>query len=185
MNVGLCFKLGIIAMCVLLKTTDTDVVVPAEKIVCHKFFVTIGAWSHLQRIAAHEVTWILSPELAFAWWPMFNAFIICDTVSALVGRSKRTCQEVLHEKVKQLRTFHQGKMHCVTPQAFWVSGWICLESNFRDIACLANSWKLFYKNSTALKITYLEFGVYKKGFLQFLQWHVFDLFIRCPTYIPI
>jgi len=81
---------------ILIKTVDTDVVVLAvafqQRIACDELWVALGTGHHLRYIPAHELACVLGPERACAL-PMFHAFTGCDTVSAFVGRGKKTCWE--------------------------------------------------------------------------------------------
>src|SRR6218665_425874 len=82
---------------IVIKTVDTDVVVLAiafqQKIACLELWVALGTGQNLRYIPAHELACILGPERACAL-PMFHAFTGCDTVSAFIGRGKKTCWEV-------------------------------------------------------------------------------------------
>ena len=82
---------------ILLRTVDTDVVVLAvafhQRLECDQLWLAFGTGQHLRYIPAHELAAGLGPQRSLAL-PLFHALTGCDTVSAFVGRGKKTCWEV-------------------------------------------------------------------------------------------
>jgi hypothetical protein len=92
----------------LIKTVDTDVVVLCvsffTRLSCQQLWVAFGVGKHFRYIPIHELVHALGPlkSLALAF---FHAFTGCDTVSAFVGRGKKTCWEIWKKYPEVTDTF--------------------------------------------------------------------------------
>ena len=82
---------------IMIRTSDTDVVVLAVSIVSRipavELWVAYGTGKHLQNIAVHIIAAALGRERAFAL-SMFHALSGCDTVSFFTGRGKKTAWDI-------------------------------------------------------------------------------------------
>jgi hypothetical protein len=82
---------------ILIRTVDTDVVILAiafyYQLSCDELWIAFGTGKHLRYISVHGTAIALGPQHSLAL-PFFHAFTGCDTVSAFVGRGKKTCWEV-------------------------------------------------------------------------------------------
>lgn len=82
---------------IIIRTSDTDVVVLAVSIVsripAEELWVAYGTGKHLQNIAVHTIAAALGRERAFVL-PMFHALSGCDTVSFFAGRGKKTAWDI-------------------------------------------------------------------------------------------
>lgn len=62
--------------------------------ICNNFiFEILVCFFNLRYISAHELLFTMGPDRS-APLPLFHAFTGCDTVSAFVGRGKKTCWEI-------------------------------------------------------------------------------------------
>ena len=82
---------------IMIRTSDTDVVVLAvsivSKIPAEELWVAYCTGKHLQNIAVHTIAAALGRERAFVL-PMFHALTGCDTVSFFAGRGKKTAWDI-------------------------------------------------------------------------------------------
>lgn len=82
---------------IMIRTSDTDVVVLAVSIVsripAEELWVANGTGKHLQNIAVHTIAAALGRERAFVLL-MFHTLTGCDTVSFFAGRGKKTAWDI-------------------------------------------------------------------------------------------
>jgi len=79
---------------VVVRTVDTDVVVLAiafhDKIKCTELWIAFGTGRHFRHISIHDLASALGPQRSCGL-PVFHSLSGCDTVSAFVGRGRKTC----------------------------------------------------------------------------------------------
>jgi len=95
---------------ILIRTVDTDVVVLSvafcHKLCCEQLWLAFGTGQRFRYISAHDLASALGRQQACAL-PVFHAFTGCDTVSAFVGRGKKTCWEMWKKFPEVTQTFSE------------------------------------------------------------------------------